>query len=187
MTGTPSGNPTLSQAVQNIVWSILSNVHTAMPGIVQSYDAATQKATVKPQLKKNYLDGTELSLPVVSNVPIIFPRTAKASLTFPIEQGDKVLLIFSERSLDEWLSQGAEVKPQDRRKFDLSDGLAIPGLYDFGTPSPSDGSSVELKFNDANITIKDDGEMTLTNGDAKIVLGTDGQVNVNDGNLTVDK
>ena len=158
---TSSENPTLADGVSGAIWSTLANVHTVMPGIVQAYDAATQQAEVKPQLKKNYLDGTELSLPVISSVPVIFPRTATASLTFPVAKGDKVLLVFSERSLDEYLSLGKEVKPQDRRKFDLSDAIAIPGLYDFSTPSPSNGEDVELQHKTQKITIKANGDIEV--------------------------
>jgi hypothetical protein len=184
MTGT--SQPTMAQAVLDAIWSVLNGIHTALPGHVTEYDATKQRASVKPQLKKNFLDGTELSLPVITDVPVVFPRTAKASLTFPVEQGDKVLLVFSERSLEEYLSLGTETKPQDRRKFDLSDAIAILGLYSFADTSPSDGESVELKYQDAKVTIKRDGEMSLDNGSATVVLKTSGQVAINTDGLTVD-
>jgi len=139
------------------VYSILANVHTSLPGIIVSYDPSTNKAQVQPALNKNFTSG-EMPMPILQNVPIVFPK----NITFPINAGDYVLLIFSERSLDLWKSVGGQVTPTDPRKFDLSDAIAIPGLMPFTESYPDNNNQdYVINFGGSSITIKPDGAVTI--------------------------
>lgn len=116
--------------------SLIADVHTCMPGRVVSYDAKTQKAVIKPTIKRLIVheDGEELleALPEIPDVPIFFGRGGGFFITFPLEPGDLVELRFSERSLDNYLSgEGDDTDPDEFRMFDLSDAIATPGLYPF--------------------------------------------------------
>jgi len=144
----------MTQAIVATFQSLMSELHTCLPGRIEKYTQSTQKANVQPLLKKKYKDGTVESLPVLVNVPVVFPRTKSAGITFPISKGDGALLIFCERSTERWLSDGGEVEPGDPRKFDLSDAIAIPGLYSFSdsniATSPSD---LEIQNRDGAVAI----------------------------------
>jgi len=140
----------------------LYDVHTALPGQIISYDHTTQKATIQPCLKKSYLDGTTQEMPILNNVPVIFPRAGGASLTFPVLPGDTCLLLFVERSTDLWKSVGGVVAPNDPRKFDLSDAVAIMGLMPFTENSLSENNEdVLLTYKSSNIRIKASGEIQI--------------------------
>ena len=107
-------------------------MRVAIPGVVTSYDAATQTATVQPVVRFRYTDTDGESkqyLPgPVPNVPILYPSGGGYSLTFPFDTGDPVLLMVADRSIAEWKATGAEDNtPQHFRRFDLSDAFAIPG------------------------------------------------------------
>ena len=132
---------TITDALRQAIQFQLYDVHTALPGVIVSYDYTKQKAEIQPSLKKSYLDGTTLDLPILSNVPVIFPRAGGASLTFPVVQGDTCLLLFIERSTDLWKSVGGNVAPNDPRKFDLSDAVAIMGLFPFTEDSLAENNS----------------------------------------------
>ncbi len=125
--------PTEADEVVAFVEDALRKVNTALPGRIESYDASTGKASVQPLLQEKYADGDVLTLPVIPNVPLVFPRTAAASITLPVARGDGVLLLFCQRSLDTWLSVGGIAKPDDIRMHSLSDAIAIPGLVPFST------------------------------------------------------
>jgi len=136
----------------------ISNIHTCMPATIVSYDYTLQKAVVKPQLNRKYQGNQVLEFPNLINVPVVFPRTANFSIHFPLNAGDKVMILFSERSLEEWLQQGDQVTPNDPRKFDLSDAIAIVGLYDFSETSPAeDNENFIIKFGSAKLKINPDG------------------------------
>jgi hypothetical protein len=85
----------IATAVKEFVQGMLAGVHTCMPGEIVSYDYTKQKASVKPLLKRAYVDGTYMPYPVINDVPVIFPRSGGASLTFPVTVGDTVMLVFS--------------------------------------------------------------------------------------------
>lgn len=108
--------------------------HT-MPGVVQSYNASTQRALVKPALPiaRGDIDGDgELdfdALPVIE-VPVVWLRVAGWALHMPIAAGDGVLLIICARSLDTWIESGElDQAPADLRIAALQDAVAIPGLF----------------------------------------------------------
>jgi hypothetical protein len=130
-----SESPELAEVLREALEQRLSDLHTAMPGSVVKYNPATQEADVQPLLKRAYVnedgsEGTDL-LPVIQGVQVLFPRAGKFFITFPIQVGDPVFLVFSERSLDEWSASSGNVPldPIDLRMHDISDAVAIPGLY----------------------------------------------------------
>lgn len=153
---------TITDAMRQAVLFQLYDVHTALPGQIISYDHTMQKATIQPCLKKSYLDGTTQEMPILNNVPVIFPRAGGASLTFPVLPGDTCLLLFVERSTDLWKSVGGVVAPNDPRKFDLSDAVAIMGLMPFTENSLSENNEdVLLTYKSSNIRIKASGEIQI--------------------------
>ena len=162
---------TMTDAMRQAVLFQLYDVHTALPGQIVSYDYTTQKAVIQPCLKKSYLDGTTQEMPILNNVPVIFPRAGKASLTFPVVPGDTCLLLFIERSTDLWKSVGGVVAPNDPRKFDLSDAVAIMGLMPFTENSLSDNNEdVLLTYKGSNIRIKASGDIQIETA-SKVAIG----------------
>lgn len=153
--------------IKNAINSSLNNVHTALPGVIISYDPSSNKATIQPALNKNYVTGVQ-SMPVLENVPIIFPSFIK----FPVVAGDYVLLIFCERSLDLWLSVGGQVTPTDPRKFDLSDAIAIPGLMPFTETFPNNNNQdFFISYAGSNIKIEADGNIIIKTSN-RVGIGT---------------
>jgi len=156
--------PSLATAVKKAITFSLTDVNTCLPGRIEKYDYAKQKADVKPLIKKLYVDGTTEALPVIVNVPVVWPRGGGGSLTFPLEKGDGVLLVFSQRSLDTWLSKGGDTGPGDPRKFDLSDAIAIPGLFPFSeTGDAVDNTNCRLTFKGGTLKIDNTGKIAFGN------------------------
>jgi hypothetical protein len=181
---------TFTNAIRTAIRSLLSDeLHTCLPGeITKIIDYKKKKVSVKPLIKKTYLDGTVLELPIIENVPVVYPDTGEALLKLPLIVGAKVLLMFSERSLDNWLSSGNDSTPGNSNKFALSDAVAILGLNSFAQSNDKikDNTSLELIYKNARISIKDNGEMILDNGDCTVEI-TSSKVSINGENLTVDK
>jgi hypothetical protein len=162
---------TMTDAMRQAVLFQLYDVHTALPGQIISYDHSLQKASIQPCLKKSYLDGTTQEMPILNNVPVIFPRAGEASLTFPVSPGDACLLLFIERSTDLWKSVGGIVAPNDPRKFDLSDAVAIMGLMPFSENSLSENNEdVLLTYKNSSIRIKASGDIQIETA-SKVAIG----------------
>lgn len=105
---------------------------TSMPGIILTIrnDLEDMYIDVQPVLNDNKRDGTVQERPAVLNVPVQFPSSSSAALTFPLNVGDSVWLIWSMRGLDAWKrGNGRPSSPTDFRKFDKRDCFAIPGVW----------------------------------------------------------
>lgn len=162
---------TPTDIIKNAIWSVLNNVHTSMPGIVKAYDPSTNKATIQPALNKNFQSGP-MEMPLIENVPIMFQAGSNFAINFPINLGDYVLLIFSERSIDLWKAVGGQVTPDDYRKFHLSDAIAIPGLMPFtGDFSKNNGEDFIISFAGSEIRIKPNGDIQIKTA-SKIAIGS---------------
>lgn len=125
----------------------LAEINVAMPATIVSYNAGNQRATVKPSLAKRLSNGNTLQAPQIVNVPVCFPVADiggnKAMITLPMKAGDRVLLVFSQRSIENWLD-GSKGSPDDPRMFDLSDAFAIPSC---NAKSPAaDAENLSIQF-----------------------------------------
>lgn len=156
-------SPTFAKVIKDAIESRLVDVHTALPGTIQSYDAAKQMANVQPTIMRKYHSGKISSLPVINNVPVVHPRGGKAAILLPLKAGDPCLLIFSERSLDIWKSKGGQVDPQDTRKHTLSDAFCIPGGSDFSSAIAGDASDLIMINDKSKITQKAAGTIKIEN------------------------
>lgn len=160
----------MSDVVEAMQWGMeaaLSDVNTAMPATVVSYDPSSNRAVVRPSLPKRLASGEELPSPSVMEVPVAFQAGGGASLTFPLRPGDGLLLVFAQRSLEGWLS-GSATAPDDPRRFALSDAIAIPGLRASGLQG--DASATVVRWPGATLRLEDGGIARMT-GTKLIVEG----------------
>ena len=162
ITRAPIVQPNLITAIQHVIVNALSSVHTAFPAQIEKYDFTTAKADVKPLISATYPDGSTMELPVIPNVPVVWPRTSLGSISFPLQRGDGCLVICSERSIDDWLLLGGKNAPTDPRMFDLNDAIAIPGLYSFASQTKISGSDkFEIHYNEQQVTIDKEGNIEI--------------------------
>jgi phage baseplate assembly protein gpV len=170
-----SKNPALSTLADNIKQGVnnrLKELHTSMPGIVQSFDATKQTASVQPAVRRVFItrEGTDeilapSDLPILINVPVQFPRGGGFSLTFPVKKGDECLVVFAERAIDSWHKFGGVRDPNSRRFHSLSDATAFVGLSSLPNKVPNyDASNTQLKKDDgtAVISINEDSSVSVT-------------------------
>lgn len=160
-----------SYVVRQLIEQRLLDCHYCLPGRIEKYDRATRKADVKPLLKKK--DNTSArTLPVITNVPVAMYSTNNntAFIDFPVKRGDTGIILFSERSLDLWLVQGGDIDPKDPRKFDLSDGIFIPGLNPFNVSMsiPTD-DSIRIKNGTSILDIMTTGKFKIKNDSNELI------------------
>ena len=116
------------QAIKDTINDALTDVHTAMPATIKSFDAGTGLALVAPAGKFKTADGRSLDYPVITGVPVVFQYspTAGTGILFPVKAGDNCLLVIAEQTPDAWLYEGESAA---YLKHDLTNAIAIPGLY----------------------------------------------------------
>jgi len=132
-----SREPTRAEVTNAAIEHALEGLRKCTPARVTAYDSTRQTVDAQPLIKERHYDengqAVVEAVPVVCAVPVVFPGGAGFTVTFPIEVGDTVLLVFSDVSLDKWsVSAGAgPVDPESYARHSLSDAVAIPGLRNF--------------------------------------------------------
>lgn len=135
-----------------------STLWTAMPGIVQSYNAATGTVAVQLALRSTVQkpDGTyqQVAIPVLDDVPVCFPQGGGVVMTFPIAAGDECLVVFASRCIDSWWQSGGVQEQAFRRMHSLSDGFAFIGPRSRGRAvGGASTSAVQLRSVDGTSSI----------------------------------
>lgn len=152
----------LTSAINSAIKSALVDVHTAMPGQIVSFDPMSQTASVQLAMRRittAEAGSQELTLPLITKIPVMFPKAGGFSLRFPVQAGDECLVVFAERELTQWKNFGGVQTPKDYRRHHLTDGICILGL--------SSAKNALQNFSNTNC------ELSNENGDTKVSISND--------------
>lgn len=149
-----------------------SQIWTALPSVVTAVDLSKQTVSVQPSVQGNISapDGSSQSvnLPLLVDVPIVWPRAGGFALTFPIAAGDEVLVVFASRCIDTWWQSGGVGVQAEVRMHDLSDGFAVLAP----TSQPKKLSNVSS----SNVQLRDEAGTTYVeitpDGKARVVAAS---------------
>lgn len=143
------------EAMEGMVREVMNNsLHTAMPGKILAYDAATGMANVQP-IGSFYCGKVEMDYPVIPSVPVcISANSSGIAACLPIKAGDIVLLVCAEQSLSAFLTETSEAQSNER--FELTNCIAIPSLVRVPVEAQKEANEKEA--------------IVLTNGKTKVVI-----------------
>jgi len=162
--------PTLSQTLAKLSSAWAYNMRVCCPATVVKYDKAKQLVDVQPDFKTKFKDGTASDAPTIYSVPVAFPRAGSAIIAMPLKKGHKVLLVFSDRSLEKWLTVGKSHDPEDTRAHNLSDAVAFAGCYPFSDPvTLANDTDIIIKNEDLEVRVKPSGRLQVLNGTYELV------------------
>lgn len=158
---------TIPEMLDFNVKQIMKNYYFCLPGIVQSFDAKTRRIVAKVAIKKLVQNGT-LEYALLHDVPVLFPCSKQYSVYFPLDQGDTVLLHFSQRGIQDFKETYEESNPTPTSFFSLTDAIATPSFGNL-TQNVVDEEALVLQTNDQSsyISIKD-GEININASVVKI-------------------
>jgi hypothetical protein len=157
-------------------------IRVAMPCQVVSFDPVKQTISAQPLIREKIVNREDggiswLDLPLLTDIPVIFPGAGNLVLTMPVKAGDEVEVLFQDMCMDAWFSSGGIQNWMDRRRHDLSDGVCILGLNsqpnvieNFST----DAAELRTRDNTVSVSVKqtDSGvsSLTLTADDATVTM-----------------
>ena len=163
---------TQNQLYDNLIQKASFDIRCCIPGIIQSYNSENNTAEIQPAIREEVVNEDNsvsyVNLPLLINVPIIFPSTKLGGVRFTLEQGDECLVVFSDLSYDNFWTSGNVQNPIEVRRHDLSDGIAIPCvLSQPNTKAVEEGFTVT--YGEAKIKMKND-EITFYNSNGSVTL-----------------
>lgn len=136
-----------------------SGLWTALPGIIQGFNAGAQTCSVQPaikaQIRQQSGEIVSVPLPLLVDCPVQFPSGGGCSLTFPVKSGDECLVVFASRCIDGWWQAGGVQEQAELRMHDLSDGFAILGFRSQPRALGGVSTSTTQLRNDAGDTFVD--------------------------------
>ncbi len=171
----PTHNPADTQTLDGLnnfmIDKIAMSIQKVIPGIVQSYDRATNRAVIKPAITGVASQGQKVSKDALTNIPVVNLSGGGARLSFPIKEGDTGWLIACDRNISIFKQNLQESAPNDYRKHKFEDSFFIPDAINVvGSDDlviDAGNTNLALKTN-ANLTINDtaglNGTYPITNG-----------------------
>ncbi len=167
------------QSIRAIIDYALSQTNTSIPGYVERYDAGSQTADIVVPFVDYYesdgsIEADAYLWPVLRAVPVVFPRGGGWSITWPLAARDNVLLVFSQRSIDEWWATdgSTEVSPLDLTAHGITGAFAIPG------PPTKQARLQGRAVNDADMILRHTDGTELKLGRNKTVSLTADRLNI---------
>jgi hypothetical protein len=180
-----------NQMLKVAIDTALRNTYVCCPGIIDSFDPVIQTATIQPAIRQQSIDaeGNKVTkkLPLLINVPVIFPESGGFSLTFPVKKGDECLVLFADRNFESWQDQGGIQEQPSVRIHDISDGLAIIGFNSKPNVIQNfNNDKMQMRNSDASAIVEMDesGNISSINDNGFIKLQSDGTVDIN--GFTID-
>ncbi len=133
----PTANYTLKSLLDTFKESTSVEINCHHIGTIQTFDPTTQTATATVNYTRTYFEydpktnsnqPVQINYPQLMMCPVICLGGGSASLTFPIQAGDECLILFNDRSIDNWLQSGNVGPLNSPRLHSISDGIILVGL-----------------------------------------------------------
>ena len=130
---------------------------------VESFDSSNQTVRASMVYQKTFYDQTQTGkfeerqedYPLLIDCPAVVLKGGAFSIKMPIKKGDECLVIFNDRSIDQWFATGSNKRLDSNRLHAFNDAIVLVGL----------SSSVN------SLTGYQPDKMILGNGTTEIALG----------------
>lgn len=145
----------------------LGKAHTVAVCRVLAYDlnGGSPKADVRPIHKYRLNTGEFVEPPTLYDVPVPPLQWGDWVIHAPLNVDDRVIVLYSERSLDEWLLNGGDrIEPEDPRRFDDKDAIVIGKIGPFADKADgleADALSLSNRDGTSKVVLRPDGTVEL--------------------------
>lgn len=129
-------NATQTELLEQAKNNAMMDVRVSMPARIVSFDPSTKTASVEIGLKMVNGDDSYADYPPLVDCPCKFTRGGGFHLVHPYKQGDKGVVLFSDRCFDGWFESGQVAPPMDFRIHSMSDAYFIGGVDCLDDVSP---------------------------------------------------
>lgn len=177
----------LVAAIQDTVNSAfdykMESVNTAIPCIVLGVrdNGGTQMVDIQPTINQKLQDGSIKERPPILGVPVSFPVSSTAGMTYPIKIGDTGMAVFSMRDMDSWKSgNGRPSTPSTASKMSAGDAVFYPGIQPPGNAVNNPSKHV-LTHNTADVVVF----QNLGGTEAEVRLKADGSIEITTSNRPI--
>lgn len=186
----------------------MESVNTAIPCIVLGIrdNGGTQMVDIQPTINQKLQDGSIKERPPILGVPVSFPVSSTAGMTYPIKIGDTGMAVFSMRDMDSWKSgNGRPSTPSTASKMSAGDAVFYPGIQPPGNAVNNPSKHVlthstadtvmfaNLGAVECEVRLKADGSIEINTSNQPVTINCSNatvnaseSINLNSPQMTVD-
>jgi len=186
------------QAFDIQFWKNVFRLNTCIPAIIDDFDATRQRVSATPAIRGKFVNSNNevsyIDLPKITNIPLAIIKCADIKLTYPVEIGQNCTLIFSQRSIDNFIMAGGIQNPFDTKNptktqircMDMTDALCFPGVITDAetiTNYATDAIEIRSADNTTKVSVKKN-SLKLLQGNASIEM-SGGNITMNADNISI--
>jgi hypothetical protein len=178
----------MSADIQELLGAVyedkMNNQYTSIPCIVLAVrdNLTGQMVDIQPTINQKSPDGTVAERPPILGVPVSFPVSSTAGMTFPIKAGDTGMAVFSMRSMDAWKAgNGRASTPTTFAKMDKGDAVFYPGIQPPGVAVNNPAKHVLTHSTEDTVLFQNLGG----GAECEVRLSSDGSINITTSNQPV--
>ena len=142
-------------------------------GKIKKWDPINLTANIELLEKKQNVNGSTVSYPLLQDVPVIIYRGIGCGLTLGDLTGCSVLVHFNDRDIDNWFATGQPMLPNSDRLHNISDCFAELQLFSQAEKFTYDNQGVVLENSTLKLKLGNDNVITLTNGNWTLSINGD--------------
>ncbi len=135
--------PDLDDTLKELKNEIFANINCVQIGKIEKVNS-NQTVEIQIQVKRRVNGDVTKDYPLLVDCPYFVLSGGGAYIDMPIKKGDSCIILFNDRNIDNWWSTENVKEPADRRKHNLSDGIALVGINSSVNPLDNDGTFVRL-------------------------------------------
>ena len=139
--------PDLCAVLDQLEDSIKASINCISLGTIKTFYSDSQTADITLNYKRvNLVDGSFSNYSLLVKCPVVVISGGSGYMTMPIASGDTCVVMFCDREIDTWFTNGGVNAPQSARVHDLNDGIALVGVRNSLGPISTYGTSVTLAY-----------------------------------------
>ena len=184
----PTTNIRLEEVLRNFFENRLKEIWTCFPAQVESYDEENDTVDCIPSIMMIASETFETIEPgILRKVPVVRHGGGGWRIKFPIRVGQQILILVSNRGLDDWKEKLEKGSMPDDGLWSQKDSLAFPlSIGEDWKTAPTETFEITNESGDKKISIDTD-SVDATVGDAKLsVSSTSASATNGESGLEVD-
>lgn len=167
----------LQDAIKSHINVELSELYTCLPAKITAIKVLGSSTVVDVQILLNKLDNQNRPevYQTIEDLPLQWPQSGGCFITTPLEIGDNVMVYFTMTNMSAWKnSDGVGPQtPRDKRRHNLNDGFAVPGVLPYQLGQQVDSEAVRISSGFTEIRVLKDGTIELGEGATERIIKGD--------------
>lgn len=162
--------------MKNNLFYHLKNMNFSCPAVIVGIQELEDGfVDVQPVVNKLYNTGDVEEYDIIKRVPVIFPSTKNITISWPLDQGDGVLLEFTDKDIEAYKNGTKEIHdPQSFSILDLGNAVAHVGFNPY-QESPLNSNNYTNEFDHKALNFV---QNKKTENEIKLSFNTDGSVSL---------